>query len=101
MRRHILAILSSLAASIPAASSSSAAENADAGRTIAETWCRPCHAIGTPPTSDIAPPFGDIVSRRTPQEIASFLADPHGRMPSIQLARPQIADIIAFMATLK
>lgn len=101
MRRHIPAILSAIAASLLAASSGSAAENADAGRIIAETWCKPCHAIGQPPAKDIAPPFPDILARRSHQEIAVFLADPHGQMPNIQLARQQIADIIAFMATLK
>ena len=102
MHRFIPAILIAAAgACLLATSSGQAAENAEAGRTIAETWCQPCHAIGQRQASDLAPPFSDIIARRTRQEIATFLADPHGEMPNIQLARQQIADIIAFMATTK
>lgn len=78
-----------------------AAENAETGRQIAETWCRPCHAVGQRQTSDMAPPFAEIANSRTRDEIVAFLANPHGQMPNIQLARQQIVDIAAFMATLK
>ena len=101
MRRSIPAILPAIAAFVLAVPPSLAADNVDAGRTIAETWCSPCHATGKRQASDVASPFSDILARRTRQEIATFLADPHGQMPNIQLARQQIADIIAYMATLK
>jgi mono/diheme cytochrome c family protein len=101
MRRSIPAILTAIAAFVLAVSPSLAADNVAAGRTIAETWCSPCHAVGKRQASDVAPPFSEILARRTRQEIATFLADPHGQMPNIQLARQQIADIVAYMATLK
>lgn len=78
-----------------------AAENVADGRKIAETWCQPCHTTGAVPTNDLAKPFSEIVASRTPQSIAAFLADPHGAMPNIQLSRQQIADVVAYMGTLK
>ena len=78
-----------------------AADNVAVGRAIAETWCQPCHASGTRQTSDVAKPLSEIATTRTRQSIAAFLADPHGEMPNIQLARQQIADVTAYMQTLK
>lgn len=98
--RHLTVICLAAALSFTACGAG-AAENAETGRTLAETWCKPCHAVNQRQASDVAPPFTDILARRSRQEIASFLADPHGQMPNIQLSRQQIADVIAFMATLK
>lgn len=78
-----------------------AAENVAQGRVIAETWCRPCHTTSAAQTSDLAKPFGEIAASRTPQSITAFLVEPHGQMPNIQLARQQIADVVAYIETLK
>jgi mono/diheme cytochrome c family protein len=79
-----------------------AAGDAGRGRTVAETWCLPCHASGTRgPSSDVAASFGWLVENRTPTAITGFLANPHGQMPSIQLSRGQIDDIVAYIESLK
>ena len=79
-----------------------AAGDAARGRTVAETWCLPCHASGSRgPTSDTAPSFGWLVENRTPQAIVGFLVEPHGRMPNIQLSRVQIDDIVAYIESMK
>jgi mono/diheme cytochrome c family protein len=101
MHPKIHVFLAAGAISICVASGSRAADNAETGRSLAETWCKPCHAVNQRQASDLAPPFTDIITRRSRPEIASFLANPHGQMPNIQLSRQQIADVVAFMATLK
>ncbi len=78
-----------------------AAGDVESGRRIAETWCKPCHAIGSPRGTDVAQPFADIAAKRSAQSIGAFLADPHGAMPNIQLSRQQIDDVVAYMETLK
>jgi mono/diheme cytochrome c family protein len=83
-------------------SSARSAGDAEAGRQIAATWCAPCHAaLGQGPTSDIAPAFGWIVENRSVAGIAGFLAEPHGRMPNIQLSRQQIDDLVAYIESWK
>ena len=49
----------------------------------------------------MAPPLDSVAERRTREAIGAFLARPHGRMPDIQLSREQIADVLAYMETLK
>ena len=79
-----------------------AAGDAGRGKTVAETWCLPCHASGSRgPSSDVAPPFGWLVENRTPTAITGFLANPHGQMPNIQLSRGQIEDIVAYIESMK
>ncbi len=78
-----------------------AAEDVTAGRNIARTWCQPCHAVGSSTANDMAIPFSEIVAKRSRQSIAAFLANPHGEMPNIQLARQQIQDVVAYIETMR
>lgn len=94
-----LVLMTVLLAALPIAAH--AAGDTQAGRKVAEAWCKPCHAMGAPASSDVAPPFSDIIAARTPQSIAAFLANPHGRMPDIQLSRQQIEDVTAYILGLK
>ena len=97
--RHLPIAFMALFAS---ASAASAAGDAERGRTIAQTWCLPCHAAGTPgATSDVAPSFTWLVENRSPAAITGFLSEPHGLMPNIQLARSQIEDVVAYIESLK
>ena len=85
-----------------ASGAASAAGDAERGRTIAATWCLPCHAAGTPGvTSDVAPSFSWLVENRSAAAITGFLAQPHGLMPNIQLGRVQIEDVVAYIESLK
>ncbi len=70
------------------------------GQSIAERWCSACHSIGPALGSDAAPPFASIAGMRAPDQIAAFLARPHGQMPPLDLTNEEIASVIAYMQTL-
>jgi hypothetical protein len=50
-----------------------------------------------------APPFSAVAKRPDFDErkVAFFLLDPHPKMPNMQLSRAEVADIAAYIATLK
>jgi mono/diheme cytochrome c family protein len=86
----------------PTASSAADSEN---GKLLANRWCSSCHIVGPEQklATDQAPPFAIIA--RTPNFDASTLAylllRPHPNMPKLELSRAEIADLAAFVATLK
>jgi mono/diheme cytochrome c family protein len=73
------------------------------GERIARRWCATCHVVAPDQTkgSTEAPSFADI-SRRVDDDrrLAGFLADPHPRMPDMNLSRPEITDIVAYIRKL-
>jgi mono/diheme cytochrome c family protein len=79
-----------------------AAGDAGRGRSIAETWCASCHAIGADAkASDVAPPFS-AVARRVPQDqLRGWLAAPHPPMPNPGLSTQAIEDVIAYIEQLE
>lgn len=81
-----------------------AAGDAIAGRAIAERWCAGCHLIdGAVETSDAAVPLAAIARRPRydSNALAAFLTVPHGGMPDLSLTQREIADLIAFIETLR
>ena len=75
------------------------------GEQLARQWCSPCHVVAPnqrDPTSE-APPFATIAGRPDfdPAKIASFLLNPHPKMPDMGLSRTEAADLAAYIATLK
>ena len=82
------------------------AADADQGRAIAERWCSSCHVVGREQKSasnDQAPPFAAIANRPDfdAGRLALLLLSPHPNMPKLALSRLQIADLTAYMLTLK
>ena len=80
-----------------------AAGDAERGHALAQIWCANCHAIDAKgPAKDSAPSFGSIAARGKPEqrEARAFLNAPHPPMPDFNLARTQIDDIVAYLATL-
>ena len=82
-----------------------AAQAADArqGVAIAQRWCASCHVVSPEQKSGNTetPPFSDIARRRTDaKELASFIAEPHPKMPPMALSRDDIADIVQYIRTL-
>jgi mono/diheme cytochrome c family protein len=79
-----------------------AAADAANGLRIAQRWCAECHLV-TPnqarAKADVMP-FASVAERKTAQEIAAFLTDPHPKMPNMGLSRNEIADIVAYIKTL-
>ena len=95
-----LVLLTAILAALPFGDTQ-AAGDVQAGRAVAEIWCKPCHVSSGTRGTDVAIPFSEIAANRTAQSIGAFLADPHGAMPNIQLSRKQIDDVVAYMETLK
>ena len=83
-----------------------AAQDADAGRQMAETWCSSCHVV-TPGqsrgASTGAPSFRDVAGQKaiTPMALRAFLQTPHHRMPDLHLTRREIEDVSAYILSLR
>jgi mono/diheme cytochrome c family protein len=74
------------------------------GEAVARRWCAACHIVAAgQKTSTEAPPFFSIAKRPDfdATKIAFFLLDPHPKMPDMHLSRADVADIAAYIATLK
>jgi mono/diheme cytochrome c family protein len=81
------------------------AADAGNGKKLAERWCQSCHAIAAnqPMAVTEAPPFATIARKPGFDEakVATFLLDPHPKMPDIGLSRDAAADLAAFIASQK
>ena len=75
------------------------------GKQLAERWCQSCHAIGAsqPMAVTEAPAFAGIARKPGFDEakVATFLLEPHPKMPPIGLSRDAAADLAAFIASQK
>ncbi len=94
-----LAVLLGLALATPAA-----AQDAAAGRALAERWCAACHAVAPDSgDSDVVPSFERIARERqlTEESLTVWLAEPHQSMPSLSLTRREIADLTAYFESLR
>jgi mono/diheme cytochrome c family protein len=73
------------------------------GEVVARRWCAACHLVAADQTTAKvdAPPFSDIARRRPERKaLESFLADPHPKMPDMNLSRREIADIVSYIRSL-
>ena len=76
------------------------------GRTIAETHCARCHAIGPEGASPLglAPPFRDLPQRYPVQQLAEALAEGimtgHADMPEFTFEPDEIAALLTYLQTL-
>lgn len=77
------------------------------GLAFAKANCAGCHAIGSSGASalKVAPPFRDLHTRYPVDTLAEALAEGivtgHPTMPMFQLDNAQIADLIAYLKTLR
>jgi len=77
------------------------AGDAERGHTLAKLWCTGCHTVdANGPAKDTAPSFASIAARNEPDRSRSFINAPHPPMPNLDLARGQIDDIVAYLASL-
>jgi mono/diheme cytochrome c family protein len=78
------------------------AANPDNGSTLAQRWCTGCHVVsgGQIKGTDIAPSFASIAERPdyNVEKLASFLLEPHPKMPNMALSPEEAKDISAFIA---
>jgi mono/diheme cytochrome c family protein len=75
------------------------------GERLAQRWCSACHVV-TSAQRDAnadAPPFEEIRHRPNFNEngLMTFLLNPHGKMPNMNLSRIEAGDIAAYVAKLK
>ena len=101
-KRNRLLIVTLLAAAILAPPA--AAQDVAAGRQIAKRWCSSCHEVGKAPVqNDVSPPFMAIARMPSTTTISlnAFLSTPHHRMPDYSLTRQEIADVSAYILSLK
>lgn len=74
------------------------------GRRIAFRWCQSCHVVASTQrqANDEAPPFAEIAQRPgfDPARVATFLLDPHPKMPNMSLTRDETADLAAYIGSL-
>jgi len=75
------------------------------GKRLAERWCAACHLVAANQreANADAPPFEEIAKRPNFSErgLATFLLDPHAKMPNMNLTRVETDDIAAYVGTLR
>ena len=93
---------------LPLGALNASAQDVAAGETIAKTWCAGCHEVGRgngPKTgSDAAPPsFVSVakLSSTTAMSLSAFLSTSHSRMPDYALSRNDIANVSAYILSLR
>lgn len=94
------------AAAFLASAGPAMAQDVQAGRELAQRWCASCHLVApgqTTATSDSVPTFMAIAARPnvTADALRAFLAEPHGRMPPLVLANADIANMAAYILSLR
>jgi mono/diheme cytochrome c family protein len=97
-----LSSLSVVAAGLLTAGSAQAAGDTERGRALARAWCQGCHVTEGRGT-DAAPGLASIAERRGDDDayLFAWLSDPHPVMPQLSLSRQEIADLIAYLQTLR
>ncbi len=84
---------------------SALAADASNGKRLAELWCSACHVVTVSQrqASADAPPFEEIAKRPNFSErgLATFLLDPHAKMPNMNLTRIEADEIAAYIGTLR
>ena len=72
------------------------------GKVTAERWCNECHVIGPGGRgSDVTSNFAMIARNRDDAYLRGFLTRPHPPMPRVELSRQDIADLVAYFASLR
>lgn len=96
----VLAILMLGAMPMPAVGADAAA-----GKTLALQWCSSCHLVSQDQATAASvslPSFYDIAKDPdwTETTLATFLADPHPKMPDMSLGNREIANLAKYINSL-
>ncbi|MEJ1159848.1 c-type cytochrome [Prosthecomicrobium sp. N25] len=107
MGRNGLAGLAATALLLLGGSCAVAADVAN-GERLARRWCAECHVVAPDQKTASAdvPGFSAIAAKpeRTPENLTSLLTSPdkaHSRMQDLNLARTEIADLVAYIRAQK
>ncbi len=81
------------------------AADAAAGKALALQWCSACHLVAEDQptaTSVSLPSFYDMAKDPdwTEATLATFLADPHPKMPNMSLGNREIANLAKYISSL-
>ena len=72
------------------------------GRELSDRWCVSCHRTDSATLNDQVPSLTAIAgSGRTEASMRGFLVQQHPPMPPLSLSNQQIADVLAYLNTLK
>jgi cytochrome c2 len=81
---------------------------ADEGKALYEKQCKICHSIAGDKgkMADKGGALDGIAAKRDPAWLTEYLQDPkskspESKMPKMKLSPEQVADLVAFLATLK
>jgi len=82
------------------------AQDAQAGHQLAKMWCSACHQVESSPSGisrDTPPSFAAIAGMpsTTSMSLTVFLSTPHPAMPNFSLSRKEIADVSAYILSLR
>lgn len=103
---HTVRIATAVALTALIAATGAHGQNIVTGKTIAQVWCANCHRINRTadsPAHDATPSFWSIARNpsTTAQSLATFLRARHGAMPDLNLSRSEIADVSAYILSLR
>ena len=105
---QLLAVIGFVSGHISATGSARAedAEQLKRGAALSQTWCSACHVTGAQSqrsAADIAPPLAEIANNKKVSDarIRGVLNRPHGRMPTDAMTTRQIADVVAYILSLR
>ena len=77
------------------------AADVENGERLAQRWCAVCHVIATDQrrANADAPSFSEVAKKPgfDARKIASFLLNPHPKMPNMSLSRAEAADLAAYI----
>lgn len=95
----LITLLATAVFNLPAA-----AQDEKSGFQLAKRSCSGCHEIGMAPVQNaVSPPFAAIarMPSTTATSLNAFLSTPHHRMPDYILTRQEIADVSAYILSLR
>jgi len=103
-RARIVAATALALVALPAAAQESGSRFV--GHDLAVRWCSSCHVVEPRQqhqASDAAPSFVAIAAMKstTAASLKVFLATPHGQMPDYALTRDDIANVSAYILSLR
>lgn len=86
-----------------AAASSAQAQSEREGEMLARSVCSPCHVVAPGVGGGEGPAFAAVaaMSSTTGLALTAFLQTSHGKMPNISLSRDDIANLAAYILSLK
>ena len=102
-----ICLIGSLVAPVSAAETPTPRRTIDVGRTLVETQCATCHAIGKKGQSPNpkAPPFATLAQRYPLDNLAEAFSEGilvgHGPMPEFQFEPDQIDGLIAYLKSIQ